>query len=236
MTFFCRKAKWHAFILNEAAIIDGVFDTKTCISFQSLSAGLSKGESGNCGYGNGLRFGGPTGMDRNGGSSYILNHNNNSSCSNNNSSSNNSNLNNNNELGGKNLQGLTGVPRLNQVSCGNNGSVFSNANFPSENVPPPPTLESNSSFLPVDSLPSLRMPYGPPGTSSLPPLHQLIPPPPLDGSPYPAELYAELLKNRAGLGYLPPCAPASSSDMMPFYDVPGIFPFPPHMYGFRSVR
>jgi hypothetical protein len=24
--------------------------------------------------------------------------------------------------------------------------------------------------------------------------------------------------------------------MLPFYDVSGMFPFPPHMYGFRSVR
>lgn len=214
---------------------------RTCISFQSLSTGVSKGESGNCGYGNGLRFGGPSGMDRNGGSNYTLNHNNNSNNNNSssnfkNNSNNLNNNNNNNDLGGKNLQGLAGVPRLNQVSCGNNGSVFSNANFTSKNAPPPPALETNSNFLPVDPLPSHHMPYGPPGTSSIPPLHRLVPPPPLDGPPYPTELYAELMKNRAGLGYLPPCAPTSSSDMMPFYDVGGIFPFPSHMYGFRSVR
>jgi hypothetical protein len=210
-------------------------------SQQSLSTGVSKGESGNCGYGNGLRFGGPSGMDRNGGSNYTLNHNNNSNNNNSssnfkNNSNNLNNNNNNNDLGGKNLQGLAGVPRLNQVSCGNNGSVFSNANFTSKNAPPPPALETNSNFLPVDPLPSHHMPYGPPGTSSIPPLHRLVPPPPLDGPPYPTELYAELMKNRAGLGYLPPCAPTSSSDMMPFYDVGGIFPFPSHMYGFRSVR
>jgi hypothetical protein len=80
------------------------------------------------------------------------------------------------------------------------------------------------------------MPYGPPGTSPLPPLHHLIPPPPLDGSPYPTELYAELMKNRTGLGCLPPGPPSSSSDMLPFYDVSGMFSFQPHMYGFRSVR
>jgi hypothetical protein len=194
--------------------------------FQSLSTGLNKGESGNFGYGNGIKVGGPSGMDRNGGSNYTLNHNNNN---------NNNNINNNNELGGKTSQGLTpGVPRLNQVSCGNNG--FSNANFTSGNHPPP-TLETNATFLPVDPRPGLHMPYGHPGTSSLPPLHHLIPPSPLDGSTYPTELYAELVKNRAGLGYLPPCPPSSSSsELMPFYDVSGIFPFPPHMYGFRSVR
>jgi hypothetical protein len=162
-------------------------------------------------------------MDRSGGNNYSLNHNNN-------------NNNNNNELGGKTLQGLTGVPRLNQLSSGNSGSVFSSTNFTSGNLPPP-TLEPNSSFLPSDPRPSLHLPYGPPVTSSLPPLHHLIPPPPLDGSPYPTELYAELMKNRAGLGYLPPGPPSSSSsDLMPFYDVSGMFPFPPHMYGFRSVR
>lgn len=190
--------------------------------FQSFSSGLTKGESGSFGYGNGIKFGGPSGMDRSGGSNYPLNHNNNN--------------NNDNELGGKTVLGLTGVPRLNQVSSSNGGSVFNNPNFTSGN-PPPPTLETNKSFLPVDPRPSLHMPYGPPNTNSLPPLHHLIPPPPLDGSPYPTELYAELLKNRASLGYLPPGPPSSSSsDMMPFYDVSGIFPFPPHMYSFRSFR
>ncbi|XP_021934301.1 uncharacterized protein LOC110836898 isoform X3 [Zootermopsis nevadensis] len=190
-------------------------------SQQSFASGLSKRESGNFGYGSGIRFGGPCGMDRSGGSTYSQNHNNN---------------NNNNELGGKTLQGLTGVPQLNQLSSGNSGSVFSSTNFISGS---PPTFEPNSSFLPADLRPSLPMSYGPPGTNSLPPLHHLIPPPPLDGSPYPTELYAELMTNRAGLGYLPPGPPSSSpssSDMMPFYDVSGIFHFSPHMYGFRSVR
>ncbi|XP_023712973.1 uncharacterized protein LOC111867394 isoform X2 [Cryptotermes secundus] len=191
-------------------------------SQQSFSSGLTKGESGSFGYGNGIKFRGPSGMDGSGGSNYPLNHNNNN--------------NNDNELGGKTVLGLTGVSRLSQVSSSNGGSVFSNPNFTSGN-PPPPTLETNKSFLPVDPRPSLHMPYGPPNTNSLPPLHHLIPPPPLDGSPYPTELYAELMKNRSSLGYLPPGPPSSSSsDMMPFYDVSGIFPFPPHMYSFRSFR
>ncbi|KAJ9595896.1 hypothetical protein L9F63_012915, partial [Diploptera punctata] len=104
---------------------------------QTFSSSLGKGETGNFGYvgGNGMRFGSSNGMERNGGNSFPLNHNNN----------------NNNELGGKPLQGLGGVSRLNPR-------------------------------------PNLHMPYGPP------------------------------------------------ADMMPFYDVAGMFPFPPHMYGFRSVR
>ncbi|XP_069679107.1 uncharacterized protein [Periplaneta americana] len=196
-------------------------------SQQSFSSGLNKGEAGNFGYSgsNGMRLGGSSGMERGGGSNYPLNHNNN-------------NNNNNNELGGKTLQALTGVPRLNQLSSSNNGSAFNNTmtspSFNSGN--PPPTLETNNSFLPTDPRPGLHMPYCPPTTNTLPPLHHLIPPPPLDGSPYPTELYAELMKNRPGLGYLPPGPPSSSSDMMPFYDVSGMFPFPPHMYGFRSVR
>ena len=161
-------------------------------------------------------------MERNGGNSYPLNHNNNNS----------------NELGGKTLQGLPGVSRMNQLSSGNGSSVFNNTmaspSFNSGNPAPP--MDTNSSFLPTDPRPNLHLPYGPPGTNPLTPIHHLIPPPPLDGSPYPTELYAELMKNRAGLGYLPPGPPSSSADMMPFYDVAGMFPFPPHMYGFRSVR
>lgn len=189
--------------------------------FQSFSSGLSKGESRSFGYGNGIKFGGQNGMDRSGGSKYPLNHNNN---------------NNNNEFGGRTVQGLAGVPRLSQISSGNGRSVFSIPDFTSSK-PPPPALETNTSFRPVDHRPSLHIPYGPPNTNSLPPLHHLIPPPPLDGSPYPTELYAELMKKRGSLGYLPPGPPSSSSsDMMPFYDVPAIFPFPPQIYSFRSFR
>ncbi|XP_067012781.2 uncharacterized protein [Anabrus simplex] len=128
----------------------------------------------------------------------------------------NNNNNNNDEFGMKHLPGGGATPRRN-VTVPGSSPTFS----PSIPPPPPPAAQDgagNSNFPP----------------QLLPPLHQMVPPPPLDGPRYTPEMYAELLKARARMTYLG--GNGSNPDMMPIFDVAGMFGFPPHMYGFRSVR
>lgn len=66
------------------------------------------------------------------------------------------------------------------------------------------------------------------------PLHHIMPPPALDGNPYPPEFCMELLKAGGNMGYIPNSG-TISAESLPMFDVPGIFGMPP-IYGYRSVR
>nr|CAD7403786.1 unnamed protein product [Timema cristinae] len=114
----------------------------------------------------------------------------------------------------------------------NTPSERSGSNFPppmnnnNEVCVPPPVFNSPRPSEPGPSIHPLQFRAPPP------PLHMLPPPPPPEGAPCPPELYAELLKS---VPFLP--GPGSGPpDMFPFYDMPAMFGFPPHMYGFRSIR
>lgn len=188
------------------------------------SGGLPKGEVSNYMYpgSNGLRFNSSGLADHPGpNSNFRVTHSN-------------------NELGIKHVQGASSrKPNFsvnNSPSFGNSVSAAASPNFNSA-IPPPSATENLNPHLtstPNENRSNFsHVHYG--NTPPLPPLHQMVPPPPLDQTRYPPEMYSEMLKTQARLGYIPSSG-STPSDIMPFLDVSGMFGFPPQMYGFRSVR
>ncbi|KAK7867119.1 hypothetical protein R5R35_005838 [Gryllus longicercus] len=200
--------------------------SRTSSSIQQSMPGGGVKESSNFMYqgNNGLRFNSSGVTDHGGaGSNFRMNHNNNS-----------------NDIGLKHMQVANSRKNNfsvnNSPALGNSVSAASSPNF-STTVPPPPAPENLNPLLtstPNDTRSGFsHLHYG--NTPPLPPLHQIVPPPPLDQSRYPPEIYSEMLKTQARLGYIPSSG-SGPSDIMPFFDVSGMFGFPPQMYGFRSVR
>ncbi|XP_047098911.1 uncharacterized protein LOC124713552 [Schistocerca piceifrons] len=179
---------------------------------QAISVGCGPDSGGNTGYvyNNTSRFGSST-ADRN--VNYRLNGNANDAVM-------------------KNVQSSgTGASHV-TLNCARNSS-FSNSATNFNSLLTQSSAIENANYLNTDNRASNFHPFQY-GNASLT-LHQMIPPPPLDGTTYPPEFCTELLKARANLGYLTTSGPVGP-DGLPVFDVPGLFGIPSHVYGFRSVR